>query len=356
MKKKKKSRFGLGLICYATIMTVIMAIVFIVFWNLVEDYEESMPSHGMERVVKDFNGGNYDKYFTDASVKYGEFEKLDSAKQYIVDMFKGKEVVFEKAKNYTDKTPVFVLKADNKRFATVTLKKTGKNGFDFDLWGFSKIDFSEYIKTTEYTISAPSGTTVYVNDVPVSESYKTGEKEIERLKEASKYTSNLPKIIEYKVTGLIYQPVVKGTDVKGQAVEAVADGNSYTIGFVTNQALETEQKEYVLKVSATYVKTFINVREGIMKYLMPESDLYKAVGMTDTSWYPVEYMNGYSFKNQEVSNFIYYSEDCFGCDIYYDVKVYFRGWSVTSKIEKCDMNFVFVKKDGTWYLTSTSYN
>ena len=354
MKKKKMSKFKMGIMIYAGVSVLLIAIFAVIFWNFIADYEKSMPHHGVDKVLADMNASEWDKYF-ETKTQDGAFESTDKIKEYILEKYDGKKITSKKAKSYTASKPVFELLADGKAFASVTLKKTGKNKSNFSEWGYDSISYEDYIKYETYTIEAPSTTKVSVNGVELSDEYKKEEKEIERLSQAALYTTGLPKMAVYEVE-LIYEPDVTAVDSKGNTVEAVKDNNTYTIGFAPSDDVEAEHKEYALKVSSVYVKNFINVKEGILKYIMPDSELREAVRLSDTYFYPVEYMAGYEFLKQEVKNFVYYSEDCFSCDVYYEVNVLFRGWSISSKVEVSDINYVFVKKDGTWYLTSLSYN
>ena len=47
MKKKKMSKFKMGIMIYAGVSVLLIAIFAVIFWNFIADYEASMPHHGV---------------------------------------------------------------------------------------------------------------------------------------------------------------------------------------------------------------------------------------------------------------------------------------------------------------------
>ena len=347
-KKKNKKRFWFGLGIYACVVIIVICIVWIVFWNYIKEYEESMPSNGVEKIIAKFNSGDIDGYLKELT-DLSEFEGKEDIANYIKSLPKGKFDCI-KAKDYTDKKPIYVLKNDKDTVARIYMKPVGKNKH-FRIWGFDKLEIDKSVCEVSVTITAPSSANVVVNGKTLGESYKTGEKKYEDLTEAYLYSDSIPKQYTYEIKGLLKKPAVS---CEGYT-EEIKD-NTYTYTFKSDETVEAEHKDYVKKVTRIYAYNFINViEERLSTYVMPDSNLRETVKYTDTYFYPVEYMRSYDLTKQEISNYIKYSDDCFSCDAILHATAYFSGWSVSEKTEKSNIRCIFVYKDKKWYLTDVIF-
>ena len=353
-KKKKMSTFAKGMLIYVGIALFAIFIFAIFFWRFIANYEASMPTHTIEKVVDDMKKGKWDKYFTEDDA-LTEFEGVKPLKEYIIKKCEGKTLTCIKAKEYTDTNPVYEVKADDVAFAKVTLAPNGKNKSNFTMWKYADTTYADYVKLDKYTIEAPSTTKVYVNGKELSDKYKTGDGEFDFLEQAALYTTNLPKKTVYTVENLINEPVVTAVDKEGLEVNVAKDYKTYEVGFAPSETVKEAHYDYVMKVASVYAKNFINVKEGILSYCMPESEFREAVALADTYFYPVEYMRGHEFLKRELTNFVYYNDDCFGCDVYVEINALFSGWVVSNKVEITNMNWVFVRVEDKWYLTSGTF-
>ena len=61
----------------------------------------------------------------------------------------------------------------------------------------------------------------------------------------------------------------------------------------------------------------------------------------------------YEFNNENISNFRKYSDDCFSCDVYYDLYV---DWKDGNKTYNTSVTYTFVKTDGEWYVADFIIN
>ena len=216
---KLKITFKKGLIIYAAIALVLLMIGLYIFWGFIDDYEESMPIYGMDKVVEDFKNNNLDEYLSSVvNGVYNEFETDNEAvRNEIISAYKkfveGKEVSFIKAKEYTDKSPQYIIMAGDAKVAKVTLSAKTKNDSDFDVWSYDSIEVSEYLvnilKTKDYTVTVPEGTEITVNGKKLSDSYIKESKEIKELAEVGKYVA-VPKMNTYEIKGFYSEPEIKG--------------------------------------------------------------------------------------------------------------------------------------------------
>ena len=108
----------------------------------------------MDKLVSHIEAGNVGKWIKDAGI-LGEFETEDIVSDYFKDTFADKEVSYKKkAGEYTENNPVYILYADDKKIANVTLTEKKKNAHKFTEWKLASIDFNVDSKTknTEHSV------------------------------------------------------------------------------------------------------------------------------------------------------------------------------------------------------------
>ena len=110
-----------------------------------------------------------------------------------------------------------------------------------------------------------------------------------------------------------------------------------------------------MDVTNAYARNFANLDKSIFNYVRPGSELYDAINSATTYFYPNSKISGTEFTSREVTDFVKYSDDCFTCHVKYDYTIYFTGYSIDKDVSSVDMTWVFVQKDGLWYLTDTKY-
>ena len=176
---KRLSGFKKFLVIYASALVVIIAVALVLLYGLLKDYEAGRPANTMDKLVSHIEAGNVGKWIKDAGI-LGEFETEDIVSDYFKDTFADKEVSYKKkAGEYTENNPVYILYADDKKIANVTLTEKKKNAHKFTEWKLASIDFNVDSKTknTEHSvkITAPKNSEVTINGVKVSSDYITGE-------------------------------------------------------------------------------------------------------------------------------------------------------------------------------------
>lgn len=179
---KKLSGFKKFLVIYASALVVIIAVALVLLYGLLKDYEAGRPANTMDKLVSHIEAGNVGKWIKDAGI-LGEFETEDIVSDYFKDTFADKEVSYKKkAGEYTENNPVYILYADDKKIANVTLTEKKKNAHKFTEWKLASIDFNVDSKTknTEHSvkITAPKNSEVTINGVNVSSDYITGEADV----------------------------------------------------------------------------------------------------------------------------------------------------------------------------------
>ncbi|MBE5939013.1 MAG: hypothetical protein E7266_01325 [Lachnospiraceae bacterium] len=365
MKDRKfKFTFKLGLLIYTVIAAVLIVAGLKFFWDFIGDYEKSMPIHEIEEIAENIQDGNIDMYFKGVEAyQVSPFEtgKIN-ADSYLLEVYKNyikdKKVSIIKSKDYTDKSPAYVIKADDKKIAEITLVSNKRNDSNFKMWEFGSISvenyYKELISTSSVKVKVPSEAKVTVNGVEVSSDYIVENNDIEELSAVAEYMAKVPTMVTYEITGLLEIPEVKAVLFEEEMVLTETDG-VYSGTFGASDDFVTEMTEYVDKVAVAYAKNFINVQKKILPYVMKNSDLYTSIKSATTGWYPK--IKSYEFTEKSYDNFQVYGDDCFSCDVKYVVDIVFKNYSdLDDPTEKGDFKFYFVLKDDTWYLTSLSYN
>lgn len=368
MKSEKKFRvsFKMGLLIYVIVALILIFSGLAFFWKFIGDYEAGEPIHAMEEIIKDFENANITELLkTSEGYDANPFEVADDVEaEFLAEKYNGylngKKITFAKSKNYTDKNPVYVVKADGESVADVVLESNKRNDSNFKIWEFGSLDIGEYtskiITTSSIKIQVPEGTVITVNGKEVGEEYKTGEADIPELKEVAPYMKNAPQMFTYEISGFTAEPTV-AAEFNGDALVISKDDNTYTGTFTASEEFVNEMSEYADKVAVAYAKNFINVEKKILPYVMKESDLYESIRSATTAWYPNSKIKSYEFSEKEITNFQVYGDDCFSCDVEYVLNINFvSGYYIDDPTEKGDFKFFFVEKDGEWYLTSLTYN
>lgn len=366
-KKKFKFTFKLGLLIYSVVLLVLIFAGLAFFWKFIGDYEESQPIHAMEEIIKDFEKADIkdmilkaDKYEA-SPFEVEEGKENEFLAEKYNEYLNGKKITFLKSKKYTDKNPIYVVKADDETVAEVALESKKRNDSNFKIWQLKKLNVADYtgtiVKTESIKIQVPEGSVVTVNGKEVSEAFKTEEVEIPELKAVSKYVE-VPAMYSYEIKGLTKEPQVKAV-YKGDELTLTNDKGVYTGTFTASEDFIGEMKPFATTVLEAYAKYFINIDKQLTRtYVMSDSDLYKSIKETTTYWYPNQYIESYNFSRKEISDFKKYGEDCYSCKARYTINIKFTaGYThlIDDPTEEGDFEFFFVKKDDKWYLTALTY-
>ena len=192
----------------------------------------------------------------------------------------------------------------------------------------------------------PKGSRVELNGVSVSESYITGESEVDLCKHIGDYV-NVPLNEVYEISGLFAAPQVKVYS-GDKELETELEKSGYVAYYPGDESLLEEETPHILLIAEDYGKYMIN--RGSLKTLssymigtareymsdIPAIDVY-LIGRTFT----------YDTADESVSNFRKYSDDCYSCDVDYKLNV---KWSSGSTTYDIALTYIFVKQDSEWML------
>lgn len=352
---KKLNKFGVFLVTYSAILITVIIVLLFLLNGLLKDYESSMPNNTMDKIVKQFTSDNIEQVLNDNSVNVNDFESVSTIADYFKGIMQDNEVTYKKKSGeFSSSTPVYVVQAGDTTIAKVTLAENGKNAHKFTEWKLGNISFDGYIDAeNEITITAPSAAEVKINGIKISDSYIT-QKDVkfDPVRNVDAYVKT-PTNVVYKVSGLITKPKITAS-LNGVDLEPKVDGKVCKINYPTDAALLESQKAMINNVNEAYGKYIINrgSLDTLNKYLVGTAK--KNMSNIEAVWaflYGKTYT--YEFKNQKISDLVKYSDNCFSCNIYYDLYI---KWADGDKTYDTSMTYTFVKTNSGWSLADFALN
>jgi len=166
-------------------------------WLRLDSYEKSMPDNAASRVFNQyFNELAFGKLFALEKPNLSSLETLENYTAYLNDRAGGQRNFVNIPYDAQD-TRKYVVFAGGAGFAEFELVK--RAGFFNDIWEFSKVA-TIFDIIEEFKITAPAGSSVYVNSKLVGENYKTG---------SGLSCPMAGNYDVYTISGLIAKPVVE---------------------------------------------------------------------------------------------------------------------------------------------------
>ncbi len=355
--KKRFKAFSKFLLAYAGILAALIVIVWIMLVGFMRDYEEGRPNVAMDKIISQFEPDNIEKLLDENGISLNEFENNAVIAAYLKEKLGGSEISYKKkAGEFSEETPVYIVYAGDAAIAKVSLAENGKNAHKFKKWKLGTVSFDGCMdneQKKEMVFTVPSGSTIQLNGVEVGESYITEEAvQFEPCMHVGDYVDTPVKTV-YTVSGLIMEPDVK-VIYNGEELAAEEQDGSYTAEYPSDEELLAQQQDHIMSIAEDYGRYIIN-RGSLSKlnanmignareYVSDIPAIWAFLwGMTYT----------YEFQNESISNFRKYSDDCFSCDIYYDLYV---KWNNGSKTYNTSLTYTFVKVDGKWYVADMIIN
>ena len=356
------SGFVVFMVAYVVIALIAIFITFGAFKGYLKDYDKSLPETVATSVANELATDKASEIFNkDTVVTNNRFTSLDNYISSILAKLSSGDILVKESKKSTKETPLFTIYVNNAPVTDMSLKSEGKNKHDLETWNYDKFYPDAYnISGDSFTISAPTGSTVTVNgialgdaDIAKDENGNAIVTDIEVLKNVKDYISSVPTFTTYQASGIDGDPEIKVVDKDGNELALTQNGKDYVASMSMDQSKIDEQKPYVEEVIKAHGEHFLDISSSIYNYIMPNSELYENIQGTVTNFYSTSKIANYTFDNVTVDNFIQYTDNCYSCDIYYDLNVTFNTAGYEPQNEGSNMTWVFVEKDGKWYLTDT---
>ena len=242
-------------------------------------------------------------------------------------------------------------------FHPVNLSSGQKIEVSDDFGNKIEYDGKNIVPLTYKVIYAPGEYTVSVNGAAVPKD-KAILKESETPPQIADYCS-LPDRLEYRITVLKKNAEVVITDASGKKIDADTSADVIDLSPVpeTLSAIPDEiaAQVNVLEVAETWSKFMSADLEGyaygfytLAEYLVEGSELYDNAlawaGSVDITFTSIHMLNNPPFTEEEVTNFVMLSDNCFCCDVHFVKQMTLDNGNPLS--DPMDSTMYFVKQEG----------
>lgn len=334
---------------YSTVLILAICGGLFYVWNLLIDYEASIPDVNMDKYLSEFSQDNIPVLLEEYPIEVNEYSTEGSLEEQINKFFNEGELSYAKVTGeYTNANPVYEICVGDSKLAKVNLEVCGKNGHGFDVWQLGEVDFSVCeLEWKNVSISVPSSATVKINGEVIDDKYLVNKKPVELSDNISEFVDSVPCYSEYYIDRLTGYPDVT---VEGDYIEPVTVNEGLVMyQYSGDEKLLASVSPRIRAMAQEYGKYIINKGELYLlkSYMVGKAKEY--VSNIPAVWaylWGEEY--SYTFTNENIDNFVRLSEDCFSCDVSYVLNVYYRGTRNISYNTK--ISCMYVEKDGVWYL------
>lgn len=360
--KKKIRGYWIFLIVWSVLLTVVLAATLAWFYGFLKDYqrvfEETRPLLYQNEVMKVFTARDAERILEAAKpVELGPFEDREDLEDFLNDYLSGKEIDFGIRKGeHIEERPVYVVTADGTPFAVVRLKKkTETASYGLPLWETDSIELLP-MSMEEYRLLVPSNVSVTVNGIPVTEEAMEESGIRGTAQEYLEAYTQIPSYNRYDLGQFYGEPVLSGVNDAGEPVEIVYHENEhcYEAAFGGDKALQATVEDYVIQVVTDYAMYVSNdaAYNSLDKYFPPNSQLLAGIKANQRKWFD-DHLEP-EVRNQEITEFIVYSQDAFSAQVYLEQYMYVP-FSGKTEMLVTDLHIYFVQIDGEWKVSGIAF-
>ncbi len=371
-KRRKKKSFGKRLLTYTIILAVIFAAVLAVLWGALAKFQKNRdaeaqleaeqaaivlqqkqraeevrqaPQKAFEAWLASYTADDWTNLWYEKRPE--NIDGRDRVRAYMEERFGAESVAAYRSLDYTDETPVYVLKDGDETIAKITLTGSDVN------WSVSDVEL-ELEGTASASVKVATGSKVYCNGTELGSEY-AGEPESNFSYEPLKDTLENPvSWTTYTVDGLLIEPELTVDPPAGCSVTETAEGDFLL-------CLEGDKAAQYINTSVNFVRAYLNyymngyngtnanlwtalayLTQGTQAY----SDLYDsyngvvwntAYGNIDTS-------------DTTASGVVIWADNCYSVDVTYNPKCTYNGEAID--YVNATMRIYFVKTNGTFIITN----
>lgn len=362
-REKKKGRgYWIFLIIWSVLLTAVLTALLIWFYGFLKNYqkvfEETRPVLYQNEVMQLFAAGNAEQILDQAKpVELGPFEGKNDLVFFLDSYLAGKKIDFgTKAGEHIEERPVYVVTADEVPFAVVRLKKKAETAaYGLPLWETDSIELLP-MATREYELLAPSTVAVTVNGIPVTEDAMVESGIRGTAEEYVEAYTQIPSFNRYDLGKFYGEPELYGVNESGEFVEISYDEGArcYRADFGEDKDLRAEVEDYVIQVVTDYAMYVSNdaAYNSLDKYFPKKSPLLAGIKKNQREWF--DYHLKPEVKNQEMTEFIAYSQDAFSAQVYLEQYMYVP-YSKKTEMLVTDLHIYFVRIDGAWKVSGIAF-
>lgn len=364
-KNVRKRRFWICFGIYVGLLLIGSMLLLLKVWNIMIEYEDAQPDHTIKAVMQQLESGDITNI---ASLEGTKFEQASDYNNIIVERFKDKNLTYKTSKSGATEMG-YVVYAGDEKVGNVKLLGSNERTIMGILkiydWKLESVTTPEVKGDKKINVSVPSGYKVYVNDVLLGDDEQVGEpKQFENMEHVAEYVTP-PAIIDYSVTGLLKNPIVKVTDANDNEIDISDAEDPMNIKVTYPQSEITDAiKDYTILCAQTYSnflsRDLPNCQYTIagLKPYFPENSYYLELAEAyrkGDMWTISAHNQPPKYTDVVVSEYTQYGDDCYSTRISFTKSIYLHRMGVT-RVEKTDQTIVFVKINDKWLIADMITN
>lgn len=312
------------------------------------DFQAAQPTTKCEEVFQDlFADPDWAALYTQAGIQDTTYEGSDAFVTYMENKVGGKELTYMETSAGLSGNKKYYVKLDDENIGFFLLEGEEQTETGIPHWELAGVELF-YNRIEGVTVQKMAGHTVYVNGVPLDDSFTV----------RSIYTvaeEYLPddliglRMETQQLSGLLVEPQITVLDENGQSLEVTYDAeNDIYSAVVENNGgnpISADEEKVVIKAGETYALYMIEKASAdtLLKYYDKNSNVYQAITKM-RMW--MQNCNGYEFANQSVTDFYRYSDTLFSANVYMDLNV--TRTNNTVKTYTVDTTLFFEYQNGSW--------
>ena len=217
--RRKKSRFGLGLLIYIFLFLILSVTALIFFYDWLKAYEETRPYNSVNAYSETLaTNGPGDAILSSLTEIDHSLQSEEEIKAFVADILSRAEYIRSSSLSTPEKL-VYSVRADGRSIGTVSFEPSEEKRLGFQSWALASenYDFSSYLNESSFTI--PEDYHASVNGTILSAKYITSDDTpYSSLSTYYDTFPSLPHLVTYTSGKYL-----------GQAEEAVIDRNGKTV-------------------------------------------------------------------------------------------------------------------------------
>ena len=314
-KSKKKSQTGKYVFyCSLAAYVLIFFIALVFVMNALQDwlvkFEASQPIHKQEEIYSQyFANPDWKTLYNKAGIANTKFENADTFAAYMEQKVGTQELTCLETSAGLSGDKKFVIRCGNEKIASFTLK-TATSESSITEWELDTLELF-YNRTHSVIVEKLPGYTVYINNVPLDDSYT--------IRTVSTLAENyLPegvhgyRIEHQQVSDLLAPPVVSVMDTNGNNIPVVLNDETGIYQFsVQNVIPSEEEKQLAVKATKIYAEYMIGKAKlsAVAELFDKNSQFYKTISTSEVGW--VQSGASYMFTEPVFSDYYRYTDNIF---------------------------------------------
>ena len=312
-------------------------------------FEASQPAHKCEEVFEElFANPDWEQIYTLSGTEDTVFEGKAAYARYMTALVGDRELTYLETSAGLSGGKKYIVRLGDEKVATYTLLNTNTDDTQNAIpsWHLGKVEIF-FTRTHSVTVEKLPEHTVYINGVPLDDSYT-----IRMLETAAE--SYLPEGIhgyrleQQHITNLLTEPEVTVKDATGNDIPLTKEPETgiYRLPTVTMEATDGE-KQLALNAIQAYAKYMIRAAglDAVKACFDTNSEIYDVIRKYE-AWTMQSYAS-YAFTEPEYSDFYRYNDSLFSIRVKLQLNVKRNNGSV----KPYDLNstlFLQKQEDGNW--------